>query len=247
MCEYKMITLCGTSSKLRQGIVAIVAILCGAILIIPSTLLHIYGDSINPNVLAADSKQYGTSYAEWGAKWQQWLISVPQSLNPANDPTGKNCPQNQNGPVWFLAGTTGGSAERTCTIPAGKAIFFPIIASECDYASYPNVKSEPGLVLCAQADDNRAINVKATLDGVNLKQLDKYRVTSPLFSITYRPNNVFGLPPGQTQGIVDGYWVFLQPLSPGKHELHFTGLTPGNPTTGTTNFAIDVTYHLTVQ
>jgi hypothetical protein len=216
-------------------------------LMVPSIMSHVQADSINPSVFAIDSKPYGTPYAEWAGKWQQWLISVPQPLNPATDSTGKNCAQNQNGPVWFLAGTTGGSAERTCTIPAGKAILFPVVGSECDYASYPNVKSEPALVLCAQADVNRAINLQATIDGVNLKQLDKYRATSPLFSVTYPPHNLFGSPAGQTQGISDGYWVFLQPLSPGKHELHFSGLTPGNPTTGTTNFAIDVTYHLTVQ
>jgi len=163
------------------------------------------------------------------------------------DATGKNCAQNQNGPVWFLAGTSGGSAERTCTVPAGKAIFYPVISSECTYADTPNVKSEPGLVSCAQADNNRAINLQATLDGVNLKQLDKYRATSPLFSVTIPPHNVFGAPAGPTQGIADGFWVFLQTLATGKHELHFSGLTPGNPTTGTANFAVDVTYHLTVQ
>jgi hypothetical protein len=236
-----------TSSKLEQTIVPIVVIVAGLGLMAPSIMLRVQADTINPGVFAIDSKPYGIPYAEWAGKWQQWLISVPQPLNPATDPTGKNCAQNQNGPVWFLAGTTGGSAERTCTIPAGKAIFFTVVGSECDYASYPNVKSEPALVLCAQADVNRAINLQATIDGVNLKQLDKYRATSPLFSVTFPPHNIFGSPAGQTQAISDGYWVFLQPLPPGKHELHFSGLTPGNPTTGTTNFAIDVTYHLTVQ
>lgn len=85
---------------------------------------------------------------------------MPQPLNPATDPTGKNCAQNQNGPFWFLAGTTGGSAECTCTIPAGKAILFPVVGSECDYAAYPNVKSESGFVLCAQADVNRQLIYK---------------------------------------------------------------------------------------
>ena len=233
--------------KLEHTVAPIVVILLGFALMVPSIMVHVRADSINPGVFAIDSKPYGTPYAEWAGKWQQWLISVPQPLNPATDPTGKNCAQNQNGPVWFLAGTTGGSAERTCTIPAGKAIFFVVVGSECDYASYPNVKSEPALVSCAQADVNRAINLQATIDGVNLKQLDKYRATSPLFNVTYPPHNLFGSPAGQTQGISDGYWVFLQPLSPGKHELHFSGLTPGNPTTGTANFAIDTTYHLIVQ
>jgi len=229
-------------------VVTVTAIMyLGLLVSTPFIILHVRGDTINPSVFAIDSKPYGIPYAEYGGMWNKWLISVPQPVNPATDPTGKNCAQNQAGAVWFLAGTTGGSAERTCAIPAGKAILFAVMGSECDYASYPNVKSEPQLVLCAQADDNRAINLQATIDGVNLKQLDKYRATSPLFNVTFPSNNLFGSPPGQTQGIADGFWVFFQPLTPGKHELHFSGLTPGNPTTGTTNFAIDVTYHLIVQ
>ncbi len=47
--------------------------------------------------------------------------------------------------------------------------------------------------------------------------------------------------------VVDGWYVFLQPLAPGKHEVHFSGLTPANPTTGTTNYSVDETNQLTVQ
>jgi hypothetical protein len=235
-------------SKLGQNIAPIVVILLGLGLMVPSIMLRVQADAINPGVFAIDSKPYGIPYAEYAGIWNRWLVSVPQPVNPATDPTGKNCAQNQAGPVWFLAGTTGGSAERTCAIPAGKAILFPVMGSECDYAGYPSVKSEPQLVVCAQADDNRAINLQATIDGTNLKQLDKYRATSPHpINATFPANNLFGSPPGQTQLIGDGYWVFLQPLSPGKHELHFSGLTPGNPTTGTTNFAIDAIYHLIVR
>jgi hypothetical protein len=97
------------------------------------------------------------------------------------------------------------SEDFSMTIPAGKAILFTVIGSECDYASYPNVKSEPALVSCAQADVSRAINLQATINGVNLKQLDKYRATSPLFSVTYPPHNLFASPTGQTRGRSDSY------------------------------------------
>jgi hypothetical protein len=40
--------------------------------------------------------------------------------------------------------------------------------------------------------------------------------------------------------VVDGYWLMLKPLSPGKHVIHFTA---SNATTG---FALDVTYNVTV-
>jgi len=234
-------------SGLRVLVVAVLTILWGVAMIVSSTLLHVQADSINPGVFAVDSKPYGIPYAEWAGKWQQWLFSVPQPLNPVTDPTGMNCAQGQNGPVWFLAGTTGGSAERTCTIPAGKAIFYPVISAECTYADTPNVKSEPGLVSCAQVDNTRSINLQATVDGVNIKQLNNYRATSPLFNFTISPHNAFGVPAGPTHGIADGFWVFLKPLTPGKHELHFSGLTPGNPTTGTTNFIVDTKYHLTAK
>jgi hypothetical protein len=52
--------------------------------------------------------------------------------------------------------------------------------------------------------------------------------------------------PQTAKAVSDGFWVLLQPLSPGAHEIHFKAAL-GNPTaTGTTNFAIDIKYLLTV-
>ena len=49
--------------------------------------------------------------------------------NPLLDDTGEHSFVNQNGPVWFLAGTFGEGKcpKRKCAIPAGKAILFPVI------------------------------------------------------------------------------------------------------------------------
>lgn len=152
-------------------------------------------------------------------------LSEPPASNPAIDQTGKNCGQNQNGPVWFLAGTTGGSVTRSCTIPAEKSILFPIINSECSYSEDPTLKTASDLAQCAKVQNNPSTNLQATLDGVPIQQLDKYRVTSPLFNLTFPSNNIFGSPVGTTQAVADGWYVFLHPLTPGKHELHFSGLT----------------------
>ena len=58
--------------------------------------------------------------------------------------------KSQSGPVWFLAGTFGGKAERTCTIPSGKAILFPPINTECSYKENPMLKTESDLRACAK-------------------------------------------------------------------------------------------------
>ena len=218
----------------------------GILMIMSSIIVFAHADSINPGVYPIDSKPFDISYAEWTARWFQWLISMPQQTNAAADPTGKFCAVNQNGPVWFLAGTTGGSAERTCTIPAGKAILFPVVNSECSYVENPSVKTEFDLISCAKQDNNRATNLQATIDGQKLQQLDRYRVVSPLVDVTFPDNNLFGTTPGKSKMIVDGFYVFLQPLSKGNHELHFSSFTPpASP--GGSNYVIDVTYHLKVQ
>src|SRR5687768_9033242 len=101
------------------------------------------------DVYTIDSRPFNVTYNDWTAKWWQWALSIPSSVNPAGDTTGQYCDQKQDGPVWFLAGTFGGPAERTCTIPEGKAIFFSPINAECSFAEYQDVKYEAELRECA--------------------------------------------------------------------------------------------------
>ena len=140
--------------------------------------------SNNLDVFTTDSKPYGLTYGEWTARWWQWANSIPKPDNPAVDNTGKNCAIDQNGPVWFLAGTFGGSAERTCTIPSGKAILIPIFNSECSYAEFPALKSESELRSCAKSLQDKTTSLEATVDGMSIQGLEKYRVASPLFNLT---------------------------------------------------------------
>jgi hypothetical protein len=198
------------------------------------------------NMLEGSSKPYGLTYGEWTAKWWQWYFSLPSQINPANDDTGKNCGQKQVGPVWFLAGASGGRAERSCTIPSGKAILFPIINSECSYAEYPKLKTAKDLAACATSFQNQVRHIEATVDGVALQDLQRFRIKSGVFNLILPPNNVSTAPPGPTQAVDDGNYVFLKPLSPGKHELHFKGINVDYSVAGTNNFVQDITYHLTI-
>ncbi len=210
-------------------------------------------DSINPGVYAIDSKPYGMTYADWTVKWWQWALGIPKEINPTADDSGKNCAQGQNDQhVWFLAGTGGGSAERTCVIPSGKAILIPVLNGECTYKDSAGSKSPSDLRSCALKSDAGVTTLAATVDGVNMQNVDKYRVTSDLFNVTLANNNILGVAPGPTQGVSDGWWFILYPLQAGNHTLHFIG-TLGSPTVTPTltstnpRFATEVTYHLTVK
>lgn len=208
---------------------------------------YVEGSEFNDLIYPPDANPHGISYAEWTAIWQEWLFSIPLDKNPALDKTGELCAINQEGPVWFLAGTTGGIVERECEIPYGKDILFPIISSLCDGIGFPNVNTIEEKTVCAQADNNNAIKLKVIIDGTELNDLEEYRITSPLFEIEYPKNNIMGFPSGNTTAVGDGFWVFLKPLEKGDHNIHFSGVTPSNPATGSMAFVVDTSYKIKIK
>jgi hypothetical protein len=167
--------------------------------------------------------------------------------NPVLDPTGEECEKGEAGPVFFLFGTFGGSANRTCEVKKDKAIFFPIINGECD--TTPPPVPENLLISCAVNlnDGVDTSSLVATLDGNPVADdLALFRATSSVFRFRLPKNNIFQafgveVPPGQYHAASDGYWVMLRPLPEGEHVLHFRG---ENSATG---FVTDVTYHLIVD
>jgi hypothetical protein len=199
----------------------------------------------NPGVLPPNSNAFGRSYAEWSAAWWQWLLSIPADTNP-NFATGNvDCTLGQSGHVWFLAGTFGGSATRKCTIPTGKALFFPLLntvfgagVGDCTGPSDCNITALRQAAAAAE-DDPQLLQV--SIDNVPLENLDQYRVASPVFNAFFPEGNIPGNPPG-TYGplVADGYWVLLAPLSRGAHKIYFKGVSANG-------FTVDVTYVLTVS
>jgi hypothetical protein len=204
----------------------------------------------NPHVIQPHKDAYPMTYGEWSARWWQYVFGLPQTDHPLTDGTGERCAVGQWGPVFFLMGTTGGSAVRpACTAPAGKALLLPILNVACaipedgnDHAAITN--------LCTQIAD--AIDVgtlSVSIDGKAVKNPKHFRFRSPTFSFTGEKPNVVstigcGTPPCyegfRETAVADGYWILVKPLSAGKHDIRFHGEIPAF------GFAVDVTYHLTV-
>ncbi len=200
---------------------------------------------------------YGHTYGEWAAAWWEWAMSIPASTNPLKDQTGEFAAvgQSVSGPVWFLAGTLGGSAERTVTIPAGRALFFPIVNTS--WTNLPALGDNPW----SPAQDlfargyvgallDTATDLVCEIDGKPLKNLGDYRTkTSPfmVFMVELPTDDLFGYvnmgaSPGTNGPCVDdGYYVMLEPLKPGTHSIHFGGSVTS------TSFSVDVIYHLTIE
>jgi hypothetical protein len=217
------------------------------------------GSAFDHRVAPPPSHPYGRSYGEWSAAWWQWAVSFPLEVNPLLDTSGASCGLGQSGPVWFLAGSSGSAVTRSCAVPNGTAIFFPLINFANDWpCPDPNFGPAPGqtmeqfLTEGANGVINHVTALSVELDGAPLQNLFEYRATSELFYFTLDAS-LIALDPcatGQPQPVVsDGYWIMLRPLPPGVHTLHFTGtwvFTQDQDGFDWT-FTVDVSYVLTVS
>jgi hypothetical protein len=202
--------------------------------------------SVNTAVAQTDA------FKQLSAEWWQWALSMPTSVNPLLDGTGENCMVGQRGSLWFLAGNFGGTTTRTCAVPEGVVLFFPVINNV--NIDTPNVCGQDSKripigdlrTLSATATD-AATNLLAEVDGSSIGNL--HRVQSKVFEIALPEDNVFdapcaslgGVPAGiYSPAVDDGFYVRLNPLTVGNHTLH---IHAENPSTG---LVVDITYNLTV-
>jgi len=196
------------------------------------------------------------------AQWWQWVLSIPTDNNPTLDTTGKDCMVGQQGPIWFLTGANFGGVtrpvERSCSMPAGDVVFFPVITAF--FFNTPNCLQGPdNLTVKSMREQikpfiNSVRNMSVTVDGSPVKPL---RVDSTPFPVAIPAENIFNpdgcgtdvpFPPGvYSPSVAEGYYVKLENLKPRPkpYEIHF------NAEAGSDDFGNktvhDVTYHLTVM
>lgn len=207
-------------------------------------MLKIVSDSEKPPLesYSAHEKPFGISFGQWTVKWWKWLLSCPSPVNPAEDKNGTNSGLNQQGPVWFLAGTFGENIipVRDCIIPHDRCILFPVINYEVNFLENPEINTENELVIKVVEDQNDIINLKARVDD---QPVDVRRVQSnpKVFFVDLPSENCLGLPSRRIKIASDGYWVFLKPLACGRHNIFFHGSCSGGIRTCT------VFYNLTIM
>lgn len=218
--------------------------------VIAGSISAAHAANANPGVLPPNSHAFGMTYGEWSARWWQWTFSLPVDQNPLFDVGGdcSNSANGQSGPVWFLAGAFQDISPvvRNCTVPLGKALFFPIIDVACSELDSGGATSEQELRDCATSTLDLVNDVTAVIDGVDVRNLQVYRTSSQLFTMGPLPdNNVFQFfgttasPGTTTSAVAEGYYLMVPPLSRGMHTIQIIGIFDSV-------IAIDITYVLNV-
>jgi hypothetical protein len=200
--------------------------------------------------------------AELAADWWQWALAEPDATNPlvgsyADGPQCDGRPLSDvPGKKWFLAGSWTGAVERTCIMPVGTQLFFPVgnviyinnLPTDTEEIAREYVNRVMNAVL---ADPE--LSVVVTVDGKQIKGKRIVRTETELFTVTVPEDNLFNspeVPAGEYDAVADGLWATLPPLSKGEHTIHVELSAPNaeyDPEhAGAEGFSQEVTYHLTV-
>jgi hypothetical protein len=233
----------------RNGLRFTFSILVVMMLLVVMTGPALAQGNPNPGVIPNNAQ-----YEKLSIEWWLWAFQFGTDL-PFFNPGGPvDLSENQSGHVWFLAGVffpdpSNGPVIRTGTIPSGTSLFFPLANVVVDYpcpAEF-NFEPDPGESLehFLQRFGNEFVpdlpDLFATIDGIPLTDLSSYKVTTSLFMFQADPGLSTIYDPcitGESQpGVSVGYWLWLPPLPPGEHTLHF-----GAPS----YYGQDITYIITV-
>ncbi len=200
------------------------------------------------SVLPPTATPYGTTYGQWSAAWWQWALAQPPASHPFVDDPAFDVSAGQSGRVWFLA-TPFGVVERCVTIPFGKSLFVGLMNAEgSDLEGLGTTEAEQRDAARFQA--NHISSVACWIDGVKVRGIDRFRVESPQFGFSAPSPWIFGDTGGSGTAVADGYYVFIPPLSKGRHTIRITGgfhfsMAEGDPFDFDAN--ADVTYHIRVR
>jgi hypothetical protein len=126
----------------------------------------------------------------------QWAFSIPSAQNPIADPNGGDCTIGQRGSIWFLAGF-GGTTTRTCSVPAGLTLFFPVI----NQIGFNSPAVPPAKDNCGQGQVNIPAkdlrkSIGSFIDSIRLGDLSVTLDNHPIYHFDRVQSDVFAISAG---------------------------------------------------
>jgi hypothetical protein len=173
------------------------------------------GKNIEFEVLEPGESWRGKTYGEWLAEcWQKCLSSNPDDTS--------------GGILFLRASTAKGPLVRTgnkaVTISSDTSIFLPVITAEVDQYDSPDLKDEAAWRAAANKDIDEGdppSKIVATIDDeVVVKDLRKFRVESPTFSLNVPNDSLLKddlevkAPVGTCEAVAAGYCLIIKSLPP---------------------------------
>ena len=192
---------------------------------------------------------YAKSPSDLTKDWWKYVMNFDCATNLLNQ-TGVSTAPKQLGQVVFLVPGEGFSTV-SVEIARSQILLVPIITELAEYPCTSSGKPKPGQTIeqflknKADVAIDQAANFKVDFDLERIEITEKNRIPTNLFYFKGHKSLATCVDPcvtGQIQSAVsDGYWLFFENLTPGKHILTVHAEIPA------TGEVVDVVYKIFVR
>ncbi len=206
-------------------------------------------ESIEDYVFEPGSEPYGRTYGEWEAKHWELHVNLPPDQSPAS-PTYKpsECLLLKDDNMTFLSDFYSEIEYRNYNCEISKTpIAIPALTEGCSYGEFEN-PNDKIIEDCIYSHNPYAV-VKVTIDGKEIPDIDKFRITSDWFILNVtQKDNPYDIKPGSHKAKINAIMPILKPLPPGQHEIR-TEVFQDIPSIVMSDVPLHrvITYNLTVK
>lgn len=177
-------------------------------------------ESIEDYVFEPGSEPYGRTYGEWEAKHWELHVNLPPDQSPAS-PTYKptECLLLKDDNMTFLSDFYSDIEYRNYNCEISQTpIVIPALTEGCSYGEFEN-PSDKIIEDCVYSHNPYAV-VKVTIDGKEIPDIDKFRITSDWFLLNVtQKDNPYDIKLGSHKAKINAIMPIIKPLPPGQHEI----------------------------
>ena len=177
-------------------------------------------ESIEDYVFKPDSYPYNRTYGEWEAKFWELHVNLEPDKSPAS-PTYKptECLLLKDDNMTFLSDFYSEIEYRNYNCEISQTpIVIPALTEGCSYGEFEN-PTDKIIEDCIYSHNPYAI-VKVTIDGKEIPDIDKFRITSDWFILNVtQKDNPYDIKLGSHKAKINAIMPILKSLPPGQHEI----------------------------
>jgi hypothetical protein len=206
-------------------------------------------ESIEDYVFEPGSEPYGRTYGEWEAKHWELHVNLPPDQSPAS-PTYKptECLLLKDDNMTFLSDFYSEIEYRNYNCEISQTpIAIPALTEGCSYGEFEN-PNDKIIEDCIYSHNPYAV-VKVTIDGKEIPDIDKFRITSDWFLLNVtQTDNLYDVKLGSHKTKINAIMLIIKPLPLGQHEIR-TEVFQDVPSIIMSDIPLHrvITYNLTVK